>query len=73
MNEQDKLRVLIPHWIEHNGEHASEFRQWAERAGEAAGDIQEAAEAMSRVNQSLKVALQKLGGPLPHSHYSHSE
>ena len=73
MNEQDKLRVLIPHWIEHNREHAGEFQQWAEGAGEAAGDIQEAAEAISRVNQSLEVALQKLGGPLPHSHHHHSE
>ena len=25
MNETDKLRVLIPHWIEHNEEHAREF------------------------------------------------
>ena len=73
MNEQDKLRVLIPHWIEHNREHAGEFQQWAEGAGEAGEDIQEAAEAMLRVNQSLAIALQKLGGPLPHSHQHHPE
>ena len=30
MNEVEKLRVLIPHWIEHNEEHANEFRRWAE-------------------------------------------
>ena len=73
MNELDKLRVLIPHWIEHNKEHAVEFRHLAEGAGEAAGDILEAAEAMSRVNQSLEVALQKLGGALPHPHQGHLE
>ena len=30
MNEIEKLRVLIPHWVEHNNEHAQEFRDWAE-------------------------------------------
>ena len=73
MNETDKLRVLIPHWIEHNEEHAGEFRRWAEEAGGAAGDILNAADSMSRVNQSLAVALEKLGGPLPHSHHEHHE
>jgi hypothetical protein len=29
MDETDKLRVLIPHWIDHNNEHAAEFRGWA--------------------------------------------
>jgi hypothetical protein len=27
VNEEEKLRVLIPHWIEHNLEHAEEFRR----------------------------------------------
>ena len=66
MNEVDKLRVLIPHWIEHNEEHAGEFRRWAEEAGDAA-------DFMSRVNQSLAVALDKLGGALPLSHHEHHE
>jgi len=69
MNELDKLRVLIPHWIEHNEEHADEFRRWAEQAGEVAPDILAAAEAMIRVNDSLTTALEKLGGPLPASHH----
>ena len=33
MDETEKLRVLLPHWIEHNGEHAQEFRDYAERSG----------------------------------------
>jgi hypothetical protein len=33
MDEIEKLRVLLPHWIEHNGEHAGEFREYAGRAG----------------------------------------
>ena len=73
MNEVDKLRVLIPHWIEHNEEHAAEFRRWAEEAGSAAEDILDAADSMSRVNQSLAIALDKLGGALPHSHHEHHQ
>jgi hypothetical protein len=73
MNEVDKLRVLIPHWIEHNDEHAEEFRRWGEQAGEASLDILAAAEAMILVNNSLGSALEKLGGPLNADHYHHHE
>ena len=73
MNDLEKLRVLIPHWIEHNEEHAGEFRRWAEQAGDVAPDILAAAEAMIRVNDSLTTALEKLGGPLPDDHHHHHE
>jgi len=66
MNEQEKLRVLIPHWIEHNQEHAEEFRRWAIRANVGGGEIITAADLMLTANQSLELALQKLGGPLQH-------
>ena len=65
MNEADKLRVLIPHWIEHNKEHADEFRSWAAHAGDASADILAAAETMAHINESLVSALEKLGGGLP--------
>ena len=72
MNEQDKLRVLIPHWISHNQEHAEEFIEWADKAGKAKKDLQEAAKAVTEANKLLAVALEKLGGALPfnmpHSH-----
>lgn len=68
MNEVEKLRVLIPHWIEHNTEHADEFRRWAEFAGEASPDLIAAADAMQPVNQILAAALEKLGGALSHPH-----
>ena len=71
MNEEEKLRILIPHWIEHNQEHADEFRKWADQAGKAAPEILAAADEMIRANASLEVALEKLGGGLayhpPHS------
>ncbi len=63
MNEVEKLRVLIPHWIEHNEERAAEFRRWVEQAGDATSDILAAAQAMAQVNASLYAALEKLGGP----------
>ena len=68
MDEREKLRVLIPHWIEHNQEHAQEFEQWAQRAPEISEYIVEAARAMAEVNQKLAVALKALGGPLPYDH-----
>jgi hypothetical protein len=72
MSEAEKLRALLPHWIEHNAEHAVEFLRWLDRAGEAASDIEEAAAQMERVNRFLSSALEKLGGPLdgarPHRH-----
>jgi aminoglycoside phosphotransferase len=64
MNEQQKLRVLIPHWIEHNQEHAQEFLTYSEVAGKAANHLQEAAKQMRLVDQALAAALEKLGGAL---------
>lgn len=74
MKDIDKLRALIPHWIEHNHEHAAEYLKWAEKGGEVADDIREAANALNKVNWSLKHALDELGGPAeykgpPHHHH----
>jgi hypothetical protein len=65
--DEDKLRVLLPHWIEHNAEHAAEFRKWAERARtagqeEAAGEIDTAAKELGWVNEALRAALEALAG-----------
>ena len=69
MNDIEKLRALLPHWMEHNHEHAAEFARWAERAtsagqGEAAEIIRAAAREMEGANATLQAALDKLGGPL---------
>jgi hypothetical protein len=65
MTDLQKLRVLLPHWIEHNAEHAAEFREWAERARAAgqegpASDIALAAEELEWANEQLVAALKKL-------------
>ena len=64
MNELEKLRVLIPHWIEHNEEHAQEFRKWAQKSGIISGNILAAADSIAQANKYLDTALEKLGGPL---------
>ena len=66
--DEDKLRLLLPHWIEHNAEHAAEFRSWAEKARAAgqeqvAHEIDTAAKELGWVNEALGAALDKLGGP----------
>jgi hypothetical protein len=61
-----KLRVLLPHWVEHNEEHAVSFQQWAARARDIGQDecarlIGEAVERMLACNQALAAALEALG------------
>jgi hypothetical protein len=60
MTEQDKLQALLPHWIEHNTEHAAEFRRWAKLAGKAGTDIEAAAANLETANEALAAALEKL-------------
>jgi hypothetical protein len=70
MIETDKLRMLLPHWIEHNAEHAAEFRKWAEQAGPARDALLDSAGLVREANNRLQAALEQLGGPLEmeHSH-----
>jgi len=63
--DMERLRVLLPHWIEHNNEHAAGFQEWAEKA-RAAGreDVTEeialAAKELGWANEALSAALKKL-------------
>lgn len=72
----EKLRVLLPHWIEHNIGHGEECRKWANIAREdgqekIAALIEDAIEAMSKVNDLLDAALQEAGGPAQESEHHH--
>ena len=76
ITDHEKLRILLPHWINHNGEHAQEYKDWAERAeglgSKGAGlKINAAIEEMSVVNDHLTQALELLGGHLEHHHKDH--
>ncbi len=80
MKELDKLRVLLPHWIEHNHSHIADFAKWrelaaAENSGAAVG-LAEAVAAMTRAGEALNEVLTQLGGPLPapgHHHHHHHD
>ena len=72
MTATEKLRTLLPHWIEHNAAHAAEFRRWAAQAGKAQADIESAAARIEAANEALAAALAKLDGPSgDHEHDPH--
>ncbi|MDY7080595.1 MAG: hypothetical protein SXV54_27250 [Chloroflexota bacterium] len=86
MSDIEKLRALLPHWIEHNKEHADSFRTWAERARAAGKDqlaahIEAAAQKMEAANGDLGGAIERVGGtdnslardhaPLHRHHHHH--
>ncbi len=67
MTDVEKLRLLLPHWIEHNAEHASEFRTWIERiratqSADLVERLEAAVQKMDSANHDLRIALQRLGG-----------
>lgn len=77
LTDIEKLRRLIPHWIEHNQSHAAEFMRWADLArdsGEeqAAALIENAAAHLHRAETDLRAALEKAGGAAgAHEHEGH--
>jgi len=68
MDESTKLRMLLPHWIEHNGEHAEEFKEYAAQSADVGDQLMAAATFLEEANARLGEALEKLGGPLEHPH-----
>ena len=77
MNELEKLRVLLPHWIEHNRGHAEECGKWAELAaqeegaGEVGLNLKTALAAMEVVSEHLEMALSAAGGAKAHGEHGH--
>jgi hypothetical protein len=61
---QEKLKVLLDYWIEHNSEHEQEFRDWADKVGslstEVAQQLREAAAKMAAASSELMKAKQAL-------------
>lgn len=68
MNDLDKLRVMLPHWIDHNQGHGGEFAQWAEKLTDDSPEIAEllrhAVRSLQEAQSRLEEALSKAGGPL---------
>lgn len=32
MEELERLKIMLEHWLEHNREHAQTYKEWAEKA-----------------------------------------
>ncbi|MDK9709036.1 MAG: hypothetical protein OEL83_18495 [Desulforhopalus sp.] len=79
MDNVEKLRVMLQHWIEHNKGHMDEFEKWRttmsdEGRKSLAGHIQRTMELMASVNVELGQALQEAGGTKhddDHHHHHH--
>jgi hypothetical protein len=62
----EKLLKMLNHWIKHNEDHASNYRNWAEKAKtnsqkEAGALLDEAAEMSLAVNERFQKALALIG------------
>ena len=71
----EKLRFLLPHWIEHNQNHEAEFAKWAaaartEGSENLAGLLEQAAARLADADALLKKTLVQAGGSA-HSHPHH--
>ncbi len=82
MDNVEKLRVMLQHWIEHNKGHVEEFEKWRQTMTEEgktslADHIAEAVKTMATVNVQLEKALDAAGGAKPdddeehHHHHGH--
>jgi hypothetical protein len=65
MGREEKIPVVIRHWIEHNESHGEEYQRWATIAREEGFDrvetlIIEAIEHIQSANAKLKEALEHL-------------
>lgn len=76
MESIEKLRVLLKHWIDHNGGHVAEFDKWRETMVEE--DRESMAEAlgmaitqMEEVSATLQAALDEIGGAPESAHHHH--
>jgi len=68
MENVEKLRVLLQHWIDHNKGHTGEFAKWQklmadDDKGVIADHIGEAIKEMDKANEYLAKGLQEAGGP----------
>jgi hypothetical protein len=76
MESIEKLRVLLKHWIDHNGGHVEEFKKWRAVMAEDNRDSMSAAltramSQMDEVSATLQAALDEIGGPAESSDHHH--
>ena len=60
MNDTEKLKILLPHWMEHNEEHAASFESWAKTMRSIGReDVAVALEKISREARTLQHLFQE--------------
>jgi hypothetical protein len=67
MDNLEKLRIMLQHWIEHNKGHVEEFEKWqklmdSEGKTSLASSISRSIGLMDQVNSELHKALAEMGG-----------
>jgi hypothetical protein len=72
VDELEKLKILLHHWIEHNNEHAEIYRDWAKKAmilgNEEVSKIFELLYyETERLNRLVEKAIEKLDKPVTFS------
>ena len=63
----EKIEKMLSHWIKHNQDHASNYRNWAEKAKANGKDragllLEEAADMALAINEKFEAALTALSG-----------
>lgn len=80
----EKLKIMLPHWIEHNRNHEAEFKQWAaaartEEEVNLADLLDRAAANMVATDEILQAARTQAGAPAggegdaSHTHTHHHD
>ncbi len=66
MNDLEKLRIMLPHWVEHNQGHGTEFLQWSKKLKEDYPEISHllthAVQALQDAQSALEEAMDMAGG-----------
>jgi hypothetical protein len=52
MDELEKLKKLIPHWMEHNDEHAETYQNWAAKVSSLG--MKELSEILTKLHRESK-------------------
>ncbi|MDI6890144.1 MAG: hypothetical protein QMC83_04285 [Thermodesulfovibrionales bacterium] len=66
MDELEKLKRLLHHWMEHNNEHAEAYRDWAKKTSSLGNrEISEILDLLyyeaKRLNRLFEKAMKKIG------------
>ena len=60
MDDLEKLRKLLPHWMKHNDEHAKTYKDWAEKMSSLGKkELSEVLEVIHQESQILRGLFQE--------------